>query len=77
MCTCKMRLEPHHGVMTWVNTTTDPLRNDLSMCMNCKRLKPGDMNNCNIAQKYYELCKEGGNAFIMTRCKHWIPFDSI
>jgi hypothetical protein len=38
------------------------------MCLHCKKLKPGKEDNCPAAQAFYEICKEHGCAFILTRC---------
>ena len=62
-----------HDKMVWETPTMDALRHEHCMCLHCGALKPGTPENCPIAQKFYEICKAHGNAFILTRCEDWIP----
>jgi hypothetical protein len=38
------------------------------LCLRCKKLKPAKEDNCPAAQAFFEVCKEHGCAFILTRC---------
>lgn len=51
----------------------DLLRKEHCMCLHCGRMKPGEPDHCQIAQSFFEICKQHGNAFIMTRCGPWEP----
>ena len=60
-----------YGQEVWETSVFDSLRNDHCMCHHCGKMKPGEPDHCKIAQKFYEICREHGNAFILTRCKDW------
>lgn len=68
----KPRLEEHHKKETWTNPTTDPLRREECLCLNCGEFKPGK-NNCPFAKKLYEVCVKAKIALMVTRCGYWEP----
>ena len=43
-------------------------RRENCMCLKCKKLKPDSEDNCPAAAAFFEICKEHGCAFILTRC---------
>ena len=65
--------EAHYGQTVWVNPTTEPLRREECLCLNCDRLKPGQPDNCPVAQAFYEACVKGNVALAVTRCPEWRP----
>jgi hypothetical protein len=71
----RMRLRPiqekHYGEVVWVNLTTERLRQDECLCLNCGKLKPGQPDNCQRAQAFYEICVQANIAIIITRCRDW------
>jgi hypothetical protein len=67
------RQETHYGREVWVNPVTESLRPTECLCMNCNNLKPGQPDNCPIAQSLYEICVREGVALAITRCPIWKP----
>lgn len=67
----KARKETHYGKEVWVNPTTESLRRDECLCLNCAKMKPGQPDHCPIAQALYEICKKGNIAMAITRCPVW------
>jgi hypothetical protein len=65
----------HDGVTVWVNPTTEPIREAECLCFNCADLKPGQPDNCHIAQALYQICLRENVAFPVTRCPVWKPKD--
>ena len=65
-----------HGHAVW-ETLFDMYRGNECMCFHCKNFKPNTpLEHCTIAADLYEICKEEGNAFIMTRCVRWMPIPT-
>ena len=62
-----------HGSRVWSNVAVDELRRTECLCVNCGRLRTGSADNCQFAQRLYEICKDGSIALLLTRCKHWEP----
>lgn len=62
------RQEEHYGNMVWVNPTTEAIRREECLCLNCNKCKPGQPNHCHIAQALYEVCKRENIALAVTRC---------
>jgi hypothetical protein len=62
-----------YGQMVWELSALEPLRREACMCHRCSQYAPGTKENCLIAEKFYAICKEHGNAFILTRCGSWRP----
>ncbi|MFA6729858.1 MAG: hypothetical protein WCR95_02545 [Eubacteriales bacterium] len=62
-----IKLEPHYGADVSTNKDTDDLRKSECLCLNC-----GNMANCRIAYKLYELCAGNDLALMVTRCKTFI-----
>ncbi len=50
----------------WVNPTTEALRKDECLCLNCLQ-----MNKCVIASELFKICVLADVDFIMTRCPKW------
>ena len=50
----------------------EKLRKDNCMCLHCGHMNPGTPEHCTIANSFFLICKQHGNAFIMTRCDEWI-----
>ena len=65
--------EIHHGTEVWVNPTTENVRRVECLCFNCKNSKPGQPDNCPIAQSFYHLCVKENVAMTVTRCPAWKP----
>ena len=63
--------ETHYGKEVYVNPTTESMRKEECLCLNCGCLKPGQPDNCPIAQSFYEICVEKNIALIVTRCPLW------
>jgi len=64
--------ETHFGKEVWVNPTTESLRKQECLCLNCERLKPGKPDNCPVAQAFYEICVKENIALMVTRCLLWM-----
>lgn len=60
-----------YGKKVWEISKIDQIRRDNCMCLHCLKLKPGEKENCQIAQKLFEICQKHGNAMIVTRCEEW------
>ena len=60
-----------YSTKTWETPAMDTLRREHCMCLHCLKMKPGEPDHCPVAQKLYEVCKNNGMAFMVTRCKHW------
>ncbi len=60
-----------YGKKVHENSDMEKQRQSECLCMNCERMKPGKSDHCHIASKFYEVCKEHGNAFILTRCEDY------
>lgn len=69
----KARKEVHYGKEAWVNPITELLRKDECLCLNCNNLKPGKLDNCRIAQAFYEVCVRENVALAVTRCPLFEP----
>ncbi|MBI2047525.1 MAG: hypothetical protein HYT27_00130 [Parcubacteria group bacterium] len=69
--------EIRHNVPLWENTFMDTLRRKHCLCLNCAKLKPGQPDNCPIAQAGFELCKKYNTAYAMTRCPEWVEKSKI
>jgi hypothetical protein len=63
--------EAHFGNEVWVNPTTESLRRQECLCLNCGRLKPGQPDNCAIAEAFYKICVNANIAIMITRCRMW------
>lgn len=67
------RKEVHYGHEVYVNPTTESLRRAECLCLNCSNLKPGQPDNCHIAQAFYQVCVKENVALAVTRCPLWKP----
>ena len=65
-------IEEHHGANVFVNKTTESIRYEECLCLNCGRLKPGESDNCPIAQAFYDICVKENVALMVTRCPVWL-----
>lgn len=66
-----MRLVQRYNKAVWENEEFEEKRRDNCMCLHCDKMKPDSVDHCKIAQKFFEICKEYGCAFILTRCSEW------
>ena len=62
-----------HGKRAWAHPIMDSLRREECLCLNCDNLKPGQSDNCHIAQTFYEVCVKENVALAVTRCPFWEP----
>lgn len=69
---CKIVGEEHYGEDVWVNKDTETLRKKNCLCLQCAKMKPA-LDNCPYAQVFYENCKRGNIALMVTRCRGWQP----
>lgn len=61
-----------YGQNVWEISEMDKIRKEHCMCHHCGKINiPTGEGKCEIAQKFYEICKQYGNAFILTRCMEW------
>jgi len=60
------RKETIYERQVWVNPTTEPLRKEECLCLNCK-----DMDKCVIHSELFKICIMVDTAFSMTRCPKW------
>lgn len=65
--------EKHYGWIVWVNPTTESLRREECLCLNCGNFKPGQDDHCRIAKALYRVCVAANIAFAVTRCPDWKP----
>ena len=56
--------EVHDEKLVWVNPTTESLRKEECLCLNCK-----GMPDCSYAKALYKICVSGELALAVTRCK--------
>lgn len=52
----------------WVNTIGEGLRKHIHLCLTCTKNLPGKPENCTIAQRNYEYCRENNIGIILVRC---------
>jgi hypothetical protein len=62
----------HYGKAVWVNPTTEAVRVEC-LCLNCGRMKPGQLDHCPIASKLYAVSVADNVAMTITRCPVWTP----
>jgi hypothetical protein len=65
--------EVHYNQAVWTNPTTEPLRRTECLCLNCGLMKPGQLDNCPVAQSLYQICVRENLALVITRCPLWKP----
>lgn len=58
----------HHGRDVWVNLGLQQLHRAYCLCWRCKKFKPGEEDNCPIAQDTYENCVKHGTVTPMWEC---------
>lgn len=63
----------HHGRMVWVQSDLKGKHRDHCLCWNCDKLKPGQPDNCPIAQKLYAICVEHGTVNPVYECPEFQP----
>jgi len=61
-----------YGKEVFETPTMDQMRKEHCMCLNCGHMKPSEAGHCEIASRFFEICKEHGTAFILTRCDSWL-----
>ena len=69
---CKIVQEEHYGEDVWVNKDTEPLRHNNCLCLQCAKLRFSS-GDCPYAQGFYENCRRGNIALMVTRCRDWQP----
>ena len=62
-----------YGKTVWETPFMESQRKEHCMCLHCKKMDPGMEDHCKIAAAFFEICKEHGNAFILTRCESYRP----
>lgn len=67
------RQEVHYGSSVWVNPTTEAVRREECLCLNCDNLKRDEPDNCAIAEALYQIVKRDNLALTITRCPEWKP----
>ena len=72
-----MRRVERYGKMVWENEVFENQRCGNCLCHQCSRMKPGETDHCSIAARFYEICKDSGCAFILTRCQDWAPKEGM
>ncbi len=65
------RQEEHYGHVVWVSPLLEEIRREECLCWNCSRLKPGQPDNCSIAESLYGICVRENVATPVTRCPKW------
>lgn len=63
-----MRAVNKYGMDVIENEEFEDQRDGNCMCHMCAKMKPGEPDHCKAAAAFYEICKEYGCAFILTRC---------
>lgn len=63
--------EQHYGATVWVNPTTEGMRREECLCLNCGRMGT-IIAPCPYARNLYALCKDGNIALMVTRCPGWM-----
>lgn len=66
-----MRQVERYGKIVWENEIFEDQRKGNCLCHQCNRMKPDSPDHCKIANNFFEICKEHGCAFILTRCESW------
>lgn len=46
----------HHGAQVWVDSNLKGQHRNNCLCWKCENFKPGTEENCEIAQKLYQIC---------------------
>lgn len=64
----KVVQEEHYGEMVRVSCLGESLRKENCLCLLCAYMK-----NCPFAKEFYENCKRGNIALMVTRCREWQP----
>ena len=60
-----------HEQTVWENPTAEAIRVAECLCHHCDRMRPGTPEHCSIAQRFYEICKAHGTAFVLSGCDSW------
>jgi hypothetical protein len=71
------RKETHFSKEVWVSPAIETLRPKECLCMNCKKLKPNQADNCRIAQRLYGICVKENTALAVTRCPEFLSKSSL
>ncbi len=61
----------HHATKVWVRSKLKGKHREYCLCFACERLHPGENNNCEIAQKLYDLCVRCGLTTPVFECPHF------
>lgn len=61
-----------YGKSVWENPTLESIRREECLCHHCDNFRPGGSEeNCQIASKLYQICKDHGVATPVSRCESW------
>ena len=58
--------EEHYGETVTVSVEIERMRKDNCLCLQCLNIK-----GCPYAKKFYDVCKVGGIALAVTRCREF------
>jgi hypothetical protein len=62
----------HHGTVVWVRSDLKGRHRDLCLCFaGCKKFKPGEPDNCPIANDTYQNCVKHGLTTPVTECSEF------
>lgn len=69
----------HHGAMVKVREDLKGRHRDFCLCFteNCKKFKPGQPDNCPIAQATFENCVKFNTTTPMWECPECEPGDPV
>ena len=74
MSTVQIEKYVHHGVEVNVIAAQKGNHRNICLCFqNCKFFKPGQPDNCEIAQANYELCVKFNTVQPMLECPKYEP----
>jgi hypothetical protein len=63
--------EWHEGRWVWINKSLDGLRSYESLCLECKRARPGASQPCAVARALEIAYAETLTGALITRCACW------
>ena len=63
----------HHGVVVHVDESLKGKHRAHCLCWSCEKLKPGQPDNCPIAQELYEFCVKHNTVTPVYECPVFEP----
>lgn len=69
----RLEQQTKYGIDVKVNSLMEQLRPSECLCLNCASLRPGQADNCQIAERLYHICVGEHVALAVTRCPVFIP----